>query len=102
MKTKVAKALVEASEENNCEDTCLRLRKTYSGRGMYGRNTAAVVGQSDVYNTAIGLCVENVVIEATQDGDNDAYDVAEKAKEFISDALDVSRDAMGRDDTVWY
>lgn len=71
MKIEAAKAITEQSSD-------LRLRESYSGRFMFGKETAAVVGDPVEFSVARA----DAIVEATQDGNVDLMDcLKEKFKE---------------------
>jgi hypothetical protein len=102
MDKKVAEALVEASEDWQVCDEPLHLRKAYSGRCMYGKTTAAVVGMPCDFNSALIRCVTDIINECDPDAGDDMYALADEVEKFMTAALRVSTDNMGRDDLVWY
>lgn len=52
MKLETAQAIVQAAQENELNVT---LREHYSGRGMFGKSTAGVVGSREDITAAIFL-----------------------------------------------
>jgi hypothetical protein len=89
VKLKVAKQICQYSGE-------LQLRKNYSGRSMYGKQVAGVVGSEWDYNQA--------VIDAAVDIAENDFGQAEAGKslrEFLKEALHADTDNMGYD-TIWY
>ena len=60
MQEKFAKLLVEAAKDNSLD---LSLREQYSGCGMYGKDTAAIVGEYNDLAAAIALVAPNITEE---------------------------------------
>lgn len=77
MDIEVAKILVEYEPD-------LRLRESYSGRGMYGKTTAGVVGEQYDFNRALA--------EVMRMGDQEER---EMVAEFLEN--EYSQDNMGMD-----
>lgn len=85
MKLENAQRIAKAAEDNDLD---VRLYESYSGRGMFGRQTAGLVGsQSDILK-AVAMTAYNI----GQEG--------ESIDEFMSD-LDLSWDSMGRDSIAY-
>lgn len=100
MHKQTAKFLKLAAEEAGVDD--FRVDEAYSGRGMYGGRTHAVIcGPHDVYKLIATAAIR--VYEENENGDyetedGERYDV----DEFIEDVDHLRRDNMGRDDIVLY
>lgn len=89
-----AALIAEAAEELGLQ---VSVRQSYSGRGMYGRTTAAVVGSiPDILQAAVQAGVSLA---------RDSYDGGEPkdtfAEEFVQAVGGLSFDSMGRE-TVAY
>jgi hypothetical protein len=81
MRLEIAEALVDASEGR------LDLYEDYSGRGMYGRTTAGVTGDSyDLFPALVELGIR------IGEGELEDMDIEE---------FHFSQDSMGLD-TIWY
>lgn len=101
MKKSIAKALHEKSEDQgNWDGEMLSLRKTYSGRGMYGKDTWAVSGDEYTFHKCLSECVVDI-IEAHDDENYDMDNLAKKVKEFLDGSLHAQTDSMGMG-MVWY
>ena len=88
MRIETAKALVEAS---NVYDVELRLYEDYSGRCMYGKTTAGVVG--DLSDLLVAVAMASQTIAEVEDGCEEDL--------FLRDLRGIRQDNMGRD-TIWY
>ncbi len=84
MKLETAKILVEASKELNLK---FDLREHYSGRGMYGRETTAIVLENftDMFG-AVAIATKNVLEEDQKNGTDGFVDFAEDLG-FRSDSM---------------
>lgn len=65
--------------------------RSYSGRGMYGKECLGVSGDS-----ALEIVLETIETVASQAGDT------ETIAEFVADLLDVRTDSMGRGEIVYW
>lgn len=86
MKLEIAKAIVTVADDNGLDVT---LHDDYSGRGMYGKQCAAVVGEQD----DIMKCIIQVAYDAGTKRDNDVLD------ELM---VEVRWDSMGRSGSIAY
>lgn len=91
MKSEVAKAIVDAGEGSYAG---VELREDYSGRGMYGKTTCAVIYEDE---GAFLQCVAAAAIQVSE-ADQDGCSV----DEFIEALGNLHRDNMGRSATVIY
>jgi hypothetical protein len=91
----IAKAIATASEVIGLS---LEHREDYSGRGMYGSDTHAIVGSQSDFMQA--CCYAAATIEPPTDDtpDDDIFDL----DEFIQEIGCLRTDTMGRHDQVWY
>jgi len=85
MKLKYAQALVQASKDNDLE---LELYEGYSGRGMYGDRTSAIVGD---FNQLLA-CVALVSRELEE----------KDLEDFVRSFINIRQDSMGRSSQVFY
>jgi hypothetical protein len=85
MKIETAKQIVEAAQVIGADVT---LREGYSGRGMYGRTTAGIVGD------------RTSIIKATAYAAYATGAAGHDVDGFIDD-LDFSWDSMGRDEIAY-
>lgn len=87
MKLENAQRIVKAAEDMGLDVT---LREGYSGRGMYGKTTAGVIGCHGDIIKSIAYAAAQLGSEAArfEDDDSDA--------DFIED-MDLSMDNMGLD-----
>lgn len=92
MKLQTARLLREVSYEAGVE---LEIRGSYSGRGMYGKTTTAVVGAN--FRELIQLVALAGVRIGESDGDNEELPTAD---EFVADC-NFSTDNMGHDIVVY-
>jgi hypothetical protein len=90
MELKFAKKIVKTGNEMDME---LTLSKNYSGRGMYGRETAGVVGN-------LGEIVQAIAAVAVEYAENAEFDETINVDSFIKD-MNISIDSMGRDTIVY-
>ena len=114
MKESTARKIMEIMEDAGHE---ARLRENYSGRGMYGSTTFAVVGDRSQITKAITYAAYCLGLEEGRldeafangaEGDQgdkliEERDAANKAaNEFIADTDRLRWDSMGRDSEVVY
>jgi hypothetical protein len=94
MKPAIAKAIATASEVIGLS---LEHREDYSGRGMYGSETHAIVGAQSEFLQACAYAAATIEIpdDAPED---DIFDL----DEFIEEIGCLKTDTMGRYDQVWY
>ena len=92
MRKETVDAIMEASEVIGLD---LERQDDYSGRGMYGESTWAVVGDF----TQFVQCVAQAAAELAREREscNDA-----PLEEFIMDLGEIHSDSMGRSSQVWY
>lgn len=93
MKKEIAEAILEASETIGLN---LEMREDYSGRGMYGDKTHAIVGDADEFRQA--TCYAAVMITQSEDEEDSQVTV----DEYIEAMAKIRTDNMGRSDLVWY
>lgn len=94
MKQATAKAIIAASEVIGLSLVYL---ENYSGRGMYGNDTHAVIGNHSEFLQA--CCYAAATIEQTEDVPvEEAFDL----DGFLDEVGSFRTDSMGRSDTVWY
>ena len=84
MDIKVAKLIVESAEENNVD---LTLYEDYSGRGMFGKETAGIVGSDTTIMLAVAIAARNLL--------NPEFD------QLIQGIKNIRTDSLGRD-TIYY
>ncbi len=101
MRPETAKVIIEAAKEMGKEVT---LRDDYSGRGMYGKQTAAVIGrQNDII---VCIARAGVVLGAHEEARENNADQEENqfidSDDFLEDIEKLRWDNMGRDDIVMY
>ena len=84
MDIKVAKLIVESAEENNVD---LTLYEDYSGRGMFGKETAGIVGSDTTIMLAVAIAARNLL--------NPEFD------QLIQEIKNIRTDSLGRD-TIYY
>ena len=90
MKLEFAKLIVKAGSDMGYDDECMSVREAYSGRGMYGRETAGVVFDSlGKLLAAVAHATECMITDEDDAGD------------LISDLEKCRTDNMGRD-TILY
>lgn len=87
----VAQLLKEAVQQFGDEEA-VSFRSDYSGRGMYGRNCAALVGSEPACMEIIGHVIKRIHVE----DDNIDFD------DIVDTLLDPCRDNMGRASIVLY
>ena len=95
MQKELAQFILQACENSNTffqdEDSMPELRESYSGRGMFGKETTAIVC-SDLMAVMAAIACE---IEAV-----DMYEYREDVD--LSDIKDLRTDSMGRGSIVIY
>lgn len=87
MEKKIAQKIVEAAEVIGLE---LQHDETYSGRGMYGNKTDAIIAES------LGDLLQCVAYAAGTLEDRDDLD------EFVGELSSICTDNMGRSAIVYY
>jgi hypothetical protein len=92
MKPKFAQMIADAAQDEL--QTEVSARDDYSGRGMYGDTTGAVVGSLHEIIPAIALVAFNMGED--QENGPDMFD------DFIQEVSGLSQDSMGRSDIVLY
>jgi hypothetical protein len=86
MNKEIAELIVGYSDD-------LSLHKDYSGRGMYGKTTTAITGDSmNELMAAIGDCFYDMVLEAMSDGND--YDET-NAVELTNVLSSIRQDSLG-------
>jgi len=85
MKAKTADALKEAADSMGIE---LQVRDDYSGRGMYGKTTHAVVGELNTIFQCIAFAASDIVDEDNLD-------------DFTWEMGKLRRDSMGFDIVIY-
>jgi len=93
MKEQIAKAIVKASTTLGLD---LELRDSYSGRGMYGSTTVAVVGDQREFLRALCFAAANIE-EDTKDDEDPVY-----LDDFMDEVGSLRTDNMGRTALIWY
>ena len=96
MEKTVAKHIIAAAEVIGLE---LELREDYSGRGMYGSETVAIVGGDREFRQA--CCYAAGTIDSQPKNQEDPEDVFD-LDQFCEKMAGLRSDSMGRHDTVWY
>jgi len=91
MRKETVDAIMEA---NDCIGLDLDRRDDYSGRGMYGSETAAIVGCSGELMQCIAQAAADIV-KSNPDDDT-------PLEEFIEDIGKMRTDSMGRSSMVFY
>lgn len=89
MQIETAQRLVDAADDLGFE---IRIREEYSGRGMFGGSTTAVVAESSwqvIQAAAHAVAFRNPESEA------------DLIEEFVEDLRELRRDSLGHDE-VWY
>ena len=80
MKNEIAEKIAEAGADNGLE---IRLMSDYSGRGMFGNVTSAlVVPDVATFAAAVGLAASQMSLEGQQ-----VHDLIEAVKEVQTDSL---------------
>lgn len=98
MKLETAKALVDTAYDMGHTQEDISLREDYSGRGMYGKSTAAVV----VDNIAFLACIAFELGASLESRGGTAIDEIGGAMENISqDLKNLRSDSMGRGYVVY-
>ena len=98
MKKKIAKLIADQSQYVGDGDEELSYRDSYSGRGMYGTDTAAVSGDEYLYHLCVIACVNDMI--ENFEGKNMQL-LSKKVDEFLNAALNATTDSMGMG-VVWY
>jgi hypothetical protein len=93
MKKRTMELLVEAALGSDCE---LEARESYSGRGMYGESTCAVIG--DVSSVAFAAAEAGFILGQ----DADSMKAIEDAQDLSEDMRNLRTDNMGRSSLVIY
>ena len=96
MEKSIAKHIIAAAEVIGLE---LDLREDYSGRGMYGNETVAIVGGDREFRQAI--CYAAGTIDSQPKNEEDPEDVFD-LDQFCEEVAGLRTDSMGRYNTVWY
>jgi len=98
MEKVIAKRIIEASEVIGLD---LELREDYSGRGSYGSETYAIVGDEKSFRQAICYAagtLDQVNLAEHPDGESETIDLDQFCEEMAS----LRTDNMGRYSMVWY
>jgi hypothetical protein len=90
MRQQTAEMLVSAGEDLGIE---CRVYEDYSGRGMYGKTTWAIVVPCQLSVVALAARAVQVAMGAGDEGDVDS---------IIEDVDRLSSDGMGRDSVIVY
>ena len=101
MKPAIAKAIINASEVIGLS---LEHRTDYSGRGMHGNDTHAIIGNPSEFLQA--CCYAAGTLDQTNlaehpDGET-PEDETHDLDEFCQEMTELRTDTMGRYDNVWY
>ncbi len=92
MKLEIAKLIVDSAEKLDLE---VKLREGYSGRGMFGKTTAGIVGSKASITKATAYAAYRFGSEDLPEIDEDL-----EIEEFLEE-LDFSWDSMGRDEIAY-
>ena len=98
MRKETAKYLLEAAEEIGGLETYLD--ETYSGRGMYGDNTVALI--CDCNNKDMFQMISIAAVRIKEDEDSEEGLDSYGHEEFTEDVGKIRQDNMGRDNLVFY
>jgi hypothetical protein len=92
MRERTAKAFMEAAEEMSL---AADLQPRYSGRGMYGKETCAIVCGPHVFLLLVAVASARVHESESPSNDNEWDDLVEEIG-------NLRQDSMGRSDIVVY
>lgn len=97
MLKETAKYLKAAAEETGNDEYC-RIDEEYSGRGMYGDKThAIIVDPKDIFEL---IAIAAVRVQEDEDSEEGLDDYGHEA--FVEDMRKLRQDNMGRDSLVFY
>ena len=99
MDKKAAKRIVEAAEVIGLE---VRHDEAYSGRGMYGSTTDAIVTESLCDLLQCVAYAAGELRDEENDGTRVGDDEYQTLDDFIRDLVPIRTDNMGRSATVYY
>jgi hypothetical protein len=99
MEKAIAKHIIAAAEVIGLD---LELRADYSGRGMYGSETVAIVGSDRDFRQAICYAAGTIGDQPLPaDPGEDPEDVFD-LDQFCEEVAGLRTDSVGRSSTVWY
>ena len=93
MEKAIAKHIIAAAEVIGLD---LELREDYSGRGMYGDETPAIVGGEREFRQA--CCYAAGTIDSQPEDPEGGFDL----DQFCEEVAGLRTDSVGRSSTVWY